>query len=444
MLWFIYNLLFCAGYLLMLPRFIWRMCRRGGYARNFAQRLAVYSKKTLNLVRERERIWIHAVSVGEVYVALNFISEFRRLAAEKAFILTTTTSTGYKVAENKIDKRDVLLYFPVDLPGVPKKALKRLRPQALVLTEGEVWPNLIRKAKDYGIPVALINGRISGSSYRGYHALRLFFRRIFASFDLALMQTEADSRRILELGAGKAAVRTAGTAKYDVAAGGAAGADKALGVLRQAGLNPEASVIVGGSTWPGEEAALIEVYRALKGSFPDVGLVLVPRHAERSESVLREAEKLGLICVRRSFLRPGELSQTSRGATPDILLVDTTGELQDFYACASVVFVGKSLTASGGQNIMEPAVLGKPIVTGPHLENFPVVSSDFLSAKAIVQARDTGELENAIRSLLGDAVKRTEYGRRAREIVESKRGVSRICAEAVNRLITARSPSARG
>jgi len=416
----------------MLPRFLARMWKRGGYRKHFLQRLGYYSPETVKQLAANRRIWIHAVSVGEIYVALKFIDEMRFLNKGAAFVLTTTTSTGYRVAEGRLNPKDVLLYFPSDFPFVVKRVLGTLNPLALILTENELWPNLIRHARLKGIPVAIINGRISESSYRGYKLLKVFSRKILGDMNMLLVQSDADKKRLVDLGAVDSKVNVIGIAKYDVAQFDPDGEEKAREVLQLAGMTSKDLILTCGSTWPGEEAVLLKVYKGLKPSFCNLRLVLVPRHAERSAEVEGEIRRAGLSYIRRTDL---DARNAGKPVNYDVLLVNTTGELKNFYACASVIFVGKSLTRKGGQNIIEPALYGKPIVVGPNMENFTAVVADFLSANALVQVQNAVELEQAFRKLLSDIWFREACGRNAATLVNDKRGVARKSAELVMSMI---------
>ena len=431
-MWFLYNLLFPIGYLLLLPNFLMRMCKRGGYTKHFLQRFGVYAPEIARRIGEKRRILVHAVSVGEIYIALKFIEEMKAVDAGASFILTTTTSTGYKVAESRLNAADVLLYFPSDFPNVVRRVMDTLNPLALILAESELWPNVIRQAKIRGIPVILINGRISGSSFKGYMMARFFVSRVLKLMDLFLVQSETDRKRLAELGADESKIKVLGTVKYDVAQSDPTGEEKARKLLTSAGIAVNDLIIMGGSTWPGEETALLDVFKKLKGSYGSLKLVLVPRHAERGSEVADDVRRAGLSFVRRTELGREALPA---GTHPDVILVDTTGELKSFYACASVIFVGKSLTRHGGQNIIEPALYAKPVVIGPNMENFAAVVEDFLAAKAMIQVQDAKGLEESFRSLLSDTSVRDSYGRRAYEVVRDRRGVARKSAEMALKII---------
>jgi len=429
-LWFVYNVLFAVGYVLLLPRFLLRMWRRGGYRKGFGQRLAIYGSELRRALAADRRVWIHAQRQGEVNVALGFIRELRARRPDAAFILSTNTSTGRRVAEPRLGPQDVLVYFPTDFPPVVRRALRILNPSALLITECELWPNLIRAVSAAGIPLALINGRISESSFRGYRRLRAFFGPVVRCFDVLLVQTEADSDRLQRLGADERRIHVVGTAKYDAAAVPPGGNRVAEGVLRAAGIPEDAPVLLGGSTWPGEEAVLLDIYGRLRASGESVRLVLLPRHAERRAEIAAEVRRRGLACLRRTEIdgrEPGSVS----GSEEAVLLVDSTGEAMAFYACASVIFMGKSLTARGGQNLIEPAALGKAVIVGPHMENFPVVTADFLKADAIVQVGDAEELERAVRRFLDRPDLRRAFGERAARAVASGRGAVRRSCERI-------------
>lgn len=421
MVWFVYNCLFAVVYALMLPRFFLRMWRRGGYRQGFLQRLGYYGPVLQARLASRRWVWIHAVSVGEMYVAQQCLETWRASRPDTAFVLTTATSTGHAIAARQLHPPDVLLYFPVDFPPVIRRVLGILRPTALVLVEGELWPNLIRQARVRGIPVFLLNGRLSEKSYRGYRRIRPLVKPVLAGFDWLCLQGATDARRMLELGAPPERVKILGSAKYDVAESAPPPAADLRGLRSQIGWDGSVKLLVGGSTWSGEEAALIAIYRKLRPTFPDMRLVLVPRHMERAAEVLAEIERQHLAVVRRRALLNGPPAVTS----PDVLLVDTTGELTAFYATATVIFVGKSLTGHGGQNIIEPAIFAKPIVVGPHMENFAPVLADFLAAQALIQVQDQAGLESAIRILWADESRRQDYGRRARQVVRDQAGVIR-------------------
>ena len=418
MLWFLYNLLFPVVFVCMLPKFISRMLKRGGYGQHFEQRLGHFGAHTKARLRQERRVWVHAVSVGEIYVALRFIKAYREAHPGTHFALSTTTSTGYAIGRKEIDSRDVLFYFPVDLPVIIRKVLRIVNPLRIVLMEGEFWPNLIRLADKEGIPVSLVNGRMSKSSYRGYRKLRSLTADVLRRIDPICVQGDIDAQRLIGIGAPPDNIHTMGTVKFDVAQRDPAGEAIAQEVMRKTRVPEDVVVLLGGSTWPGEEAVLCELYKTLRQDHPNLFLVIVPRHVERAGEVVQTLEEHGLSYVRRSQI--GDVKDDRR---PDILLVDTTGELRNFYSVAHIIFVGKSLARHGGQNPIEPAMYGKAVIVGPNMENFPDVMAEFMRNDAIVQVEDRNALEQTLAQLIGNPAERNELGLRAARTVEQNRGV---------------------
>ena len=430
MIWFFYNLLFPLVFLLVLPRFLFRMRKRGGYRDRFSQRFGLYEPAIRARLDGEPRVWIHAVSVGEMLVALQFIQAYRARHPGARFVLSTVTSTGRAMALKQADPLDVVLYFPLDFPPIVRRALAAIRPRMLILTEGELWPNLLRQCRDRGIPAVVINGRMSVKSSRGYRLLGPFTRAALGCVNKIYAQSDGDRQRCLMLGTAPDRVEVLGAVKYDAEAEPGAAA-RVESVLKQTWGEAERLILLGGSTWPQEETALGECYKRLRAAHPALRLVLVPRHFERAKAVAEELDRLGLTFIRRS-----ELGKTALASPPDVLLVDTTGELKSFYAAADVVFVGKSLYDNrGGQNFIEPALFGKPVLTGPHVENFPGIEEDFRKADAFLQVADAEELTAQVNRLLRDPAAREGYGRRALELIARRRGVMSVTVDRIGALL---------
>ncbi len=434
MLWSLYQVLFAIGFTLMLPHFLLRMRRRGGYGPGFGERFARYSPEVAAKLAAGPRIWVHAVSVGEVHVALGFIREWRTRRPDARFIVSVNTPTGRGVAEKQLSPEDVLIYFPLDFPPVVNRALGALRPAALILCEGELWPNLIRGCARRRIPVASINARMSDRSFRGYSRARALTRRILPFFTRFCAQGPEDGRRLVALGAPPDRVRVVGSAKYEAAVPDPGAAERARAFLRSAGFPENATVLVGGSTWTGEEAVLLDICRGLRADFPALRLVLVPRHAERAPEVVTELEARGVPYVRRS-------GGPAPSTPPEVALIDTTGELMGFYGAADLVFVGKSLTQHGGQNPIEPALWSRPILVGPNMENFRPVVADFLETSAIRQVPDAATLAAALRELLADPARRADLGARAGAVVRAKSGAMRRTVDDLMQALPTCQPS---
>lgn len=445
MRWWLYNCLFAAGYLLMLPYFFVRMRRRGGYRARFADRFGVYPdevRETLATLRGAA-IWIHAVSVGEVYVAGQMMHALRMADASVRFVLSTTSSTGWQEAQKQVSPGDVAIYHPVDLPGIVRRALAAVRPRALVLTESEIWPNLILSCQARGIPVFLINARISDRSAPRYRMLRFWFGPAFRAFRTIFAQSDLDKTRLVAAGADPAAVHVTGSFKFDAASRNPEKERKIRAFLRESGLTPPSRILLGGSIWPGEDVFLLEAYARLRLKHPDLRLVLVPRHFEKADEVQASIERAGLVCVRES--RFGSSDPTAfrdAAARGDAVWIgDTTGELMGFYGCADLVFVGKSLCEHGAQNMIEPCLCGVATLLGPFTENFRPVMSDLLAAGALIQAPDREALIREMDRLLTDDAARRTLGERAREAVLHRKGCVGACAEELlNELREERTP----
>lgn len=492
MKWAVYNLLFAVVYPFLLPGFLLRMLRRGGYAARFGDRFALYPAGLFPSVvpfghdpfdvrpSADAPVWIHAVSVGEVQVAGQLMREWRAVEPSVRFCFSTTSSTGWKMAEKEVGPNDTLIYNPLDFPNFVKSALKTVRPRAVVLTESEIWPNFIRQAKKYGIPLFLINARISDRSAPRYRLAKCFFGDVFRCFTKIFAQSDLDKARLVAAGAPGETVEVTGSFKFDVAYRNPAKEAELRAWLAANGAPEDARILLGGSTWPGEDEVLLGIYKTLrnaKGS-PMV-LVLAPRHFEKADAVEANIRKFGFACVRRSRgkeMKDSELLPSSLflhpSEQPPVFLADTTGELMGLYGIANVVFVGKSLCAHGSQNMIEPCLCGKPTFVGPYTENFRPVMSDLLAADAIRQVKDAAELEKGIGEIIefsndrmvesiersddriGESIERpkgriaessdgakrearvnlSELGARAQAAVERRRGVVARCVAAIRAL----------
>ncbi|MCX8092035.1 MAG: 3-deoxy-D-manno-octulosonic acid transferase [Verrucomicrobiae bacterium] len=414
-----YNILFALGFLLSSPYYFWRLYRRGHWVEGFFQRFGWYDSKLKQAITNRHVLWLHAVSVGEVNICTQLIRALEQRLPNVKLVVSTTTTTGMGELKRKLPTHISKIYYPIDFRRCVARALTTLQPEAIVLVEAEIWPNLIWRATARGVPLFLVNARLSDRSYRAYKRLGFLFRPLFAAFAGVGAQNEADAARLRELGCRPEAVRVVGSLKYD-----AAKLDERLpvdvpGMLRRLGVGNGAPVLVAGSTHPGEEGILADVFLKLRTQFPNLFLVLVPRHAERSREVARELTARGLRLVLRTDVAGNRLRPDG---PVDCLLVNTTGELKYFYQHATVIFVGKSLSAEGGQNPIEPGALGKAMVFGPNMQNFAEIARSFLARDGAVQVRDASELETALAQLLADPARRERLGRNALQVVRENLG----------------------
>jgi 3-deoxy-D-manno-octulosonic-acid transferase len=416
---FLYNFFFTIFFVISAPYYFLKMWRRGGWRKNFAQRFGRYGAKVKQAITNRHMLWIHAVSVGEVNVCTQLIRALEPRIPNIKVIVSTTTSTGMGELQRKLPSHILKIYYPIDRLKYVRRALGTLHPEAIVLVEAEIWPNFLWQARNRGMPLFLVNARLSDRSYRGYRLFGFLFRSIFASFTGVGAQNETDATKLRDLGCRGEAIHVVGSLKFDAAPLDERRLLDVPALLRQLGVPTDARLLVGGSTHAGEEILLAEQFLRLRRHYPDLFLVLVPRHCERGKEVGRELTARGVKFVYRSEI---SVNSSYPAESVECLLVNTTGELKYFYEQACVIFVGKSLTAEGGQNPIEPGAIGKAMIMGPNMQNFLAIAKAFVEAKGAIQIRDAAELEQAIRELLADAPKREALGRNARQVVRENRG----------------------
>ncbi|HVV69979.1 MAG TPA: 3-deoxy-D-manno-octulosonic acid transferase [Verrucomicrobiae bacterium] len=415
----LYNVLFTAFFILASPHYFLRMKRRGNWQGGFGQRFGRYDAKFKQAITNRQTLWMHAVSVGEVNVCTQLIRVLEPRLPNVKIVVSTTTTTGMEQLERKLPSHISRIYYPIDYRSIVSRALSLVRPKAIVLVEAEIWPNFIWGARKRGIPLFLVNARLSERSYPRYRRFGFLFRPLFRAFAGVGAQNEADAEKLRKLGCRSEAIRIVGSMKFDAAKLDERRLLDVPGMLQQLGVRPGAPVLVGGSTHAGEEAVLAKIFLNLREKFPDLFLVLVPRHFERSREIGRELEALGVRFVYRN-----EITNTTQYPPNGLqcLLVNTTGELKFFYEHATAIFVGKSLTAVGGQNPIEPGALGKAMVFGPNMQNFAEVARNFLERDGAVQAKNAAELEQVLGGLLGNPERLGELGRHALQVVQENLG----------------------
>ena len=378
-------------------------------------------------------IWVHAVSVGEVFVARKLIEEFRREGGVKCLVLSTTTSTGYAQAR-KLEADDlVVIYNPLDLPWVVSQSLQRISPKAIVLVEAEVWPNLVTRAGRSGIPVALANARLSLRSEARFLKMRSFVRPIFEQLSLVMVPYEEDVDRWEALGVPGEHVRLLGSIKYDLDAEQFPPPreefremlDEVVGDESETLSGEGRSVLLLGSTHRGEEKLLSQVYLDLKSEFPHLTLIVVPRHFERANEVVEDLRELGLRAVLRSTRseKSGEIAKSGSGME-NCLLVDTTGELVEWYQHADLVVIGKSFLGEGGQNPVEPVAVGVPVFFGPKMSNFSQLVKQLTRCGGAVQVRSVEELREKLAHFLREGSDGRNLVEQAREVLEGHRGAT--------------------
>ncbi|HKE83149.1 MAG TPA: 3-deoxy-D-manno-octulosonic acid transferase [Vicinamibacterales bacterium] len=413
------NLLYSVATLLALivfaPYFLYQALRHHKYVGSIGQRLG-YLPVSFNLDAD-DSIWVHAVSVGEVLAARPIIAGLRERYPDLRLFLSTTTMSGQQIARSVSDV-DAVFYFPFDFTFIVRRTLDLVKPRLFVMIETEIWPSLLRECRRRGVRTVLVNGRLSPRSYPRYRMIRPFIKRVLADIDRFCVQSDEMARRFAMLGANPARITVTGSLKFDSLDPSTAPGRGRERVLRFFRISPGRPVLVAGSTSKGEEDAVIRAFNRLRMTTAggNALLILAARHRERFNEVERLCQREGLSTARRSDL------PIDKEPKVDAVILDTFGELAQLYQIATAVFVGGSLVPAGGHNILEPAVHGKPIIFGPHMDNFAEIARGFLAQDAAIQVRTPRELEDAVVSLIGDPVRRAKLGAAARALVDANRG----------------------
>jgi 3-deoxy-D-manno-octulosonic-acid transferase len=396
----LYTVLYGAAHVFLLP-FEYKKRPKDVRGRWLAEKLGDFKLRQ----SAGPAIWLHAVSVGETVASVPFLRALKQKRPDLQVIVSTITDTGQAVARQRLGDIARIIYLPLDVPSALNRAIRSLRPNIFVVMETEIWPNLFRCMKRAGVPVAMLNGRISEKSFKGYLKIRPIVKKVLEDVDVFLMQDNAYASRIISLGAEEEKVINTGSLKYDIQV-----KREEMDWLKYLG----SPVVVVGSTHQGEDVHIVRMFMGLREEFPRLTMVLAPRHPERFDDVEALIRAEGAPCVRRS-----RLSEAQRGEGA-VILLDTVGELSTVYRAADVAVMGGSFVRHGGQNPLEPAAWGKPVVCGPHMWNFPFIE-EFYREGAAAKA-DESSLEESVRELLLSPEKAVEIGRRAKDLIDRNRG----------------------
>lgn len=409
-----FNLIYACLLSIALPLLVWRAFRLGKYKQGWPEKL--WGEVPARPHLERPAAWFHAVSVGEVLQLQRLVREFQSSHPDWDVIITTTTSTGYQVASDKFPKCHVS-YFPLDFTWAVSRVLDRFRPSLLVLVELELWPNLIDEAKRRGVRICIINGRLSENSFRGYARLKSMLAATLSKLDLVLAQNFVYAERFEALGTPASRVQITGSIKFDGVTLTSA-PDKLSDFRRGFQLNDSACVFMAGSTHPPEEEIVLNAWQNVREAFPDLKLLLVPRHAERFEEVAKLVTSRGFTLIRRS--QPDMIYYGLDSGS--VLLLDTLGELSTAWGLADIAFVGGSITQRGGQNMIEPAALRKPILMGPNVWNFAQIADELINSKAAQLVHNEAELAASVMQILRDAGLAKSMGDAGQKVVIRHQG----------------------
>ena len=441
-MYFLYNLAYGFGLALISPWLAWRALR--GHLPGIGQRLGLLSHG--DSPAAEPAVWIHAVSLGEVKAAAALVNELRIRFPGVRIAITTSTKTGWTEARKLLQPGDSLHFPPLDLGWICRRFLRRLKPRAVLVMETELWPNLFRETKRYGALLLLVNGRISDNAFPRYRASRFLWRRVLAQTDGLFPQSSTDAERFRVLGAPLEKVRVAQNLKFATQPASSPMAD----ALRESLENSKAGpVIVAGSTMPGEEKYLLDAFTQLLPEFPRLWMILAPRHPERFASVAEQVCALGISLQYRSQWSP----QTTP-SVPGVLLLDSIGELGAIYQFATVAYVGGTLVPTGGHNILEPAYFARPIVIGPHMENFQEIAARFLQdagvgkgpdgpgihthTGSVIQLQDAAGLSATLRFLFQNPEFSQRLGKSARNLLNTPVGAVNPILDELEKLFASR------
>lgn len=391
----------------VLLRLAWRGLRAPAYWLRWPERFGFFVNAPVT-----ETLWIHAVSVGETQAALPLIKALQQGYPQMTVMVTTTTPTGSERVRAALGDTVFHVYAPYDLPGAVQRFLRHTRPRVAIIMETELWPNLIHGCQQRGIPVILANARLSQRSAAGYQRFAGLTQQTLRDITVIAAQAQADAQRFVSIGADPARVRVTGNIKFDITP--AANLQEQAMALRHA-WGAQRPVWVAASTHDGEDEQVLTAFASVRQAIPNALLILVPRHPERFAKVAALCRKQGYSVVLRSEQKPGDHAM-------DVFLGDSMGELMLFYAACDVAFVGGSLVVHGGHNLLEPATLGIPVITGPHTFNFTGISRMLLEAGAAQQVSNAAQLAGAVIAYLQDDNLRRAAGKKGRDLVEQNRG----------------------
>ena len=409
-MYILYNILLFIAAVLALPYYAARMILTGKYRKSLGPKFGFMGNKIFEEMNGSPRIWIHAVSVGEVTAAAPVVASLRTYFPEACIIFSTSTETGQEMARRIITTATSFIYYPLDMPWIVKKIITRVSPDIFILTETELWPNFMRTCRERGVKIIMVNGRISPRSFRKYAATRFFWKGVLDTIIEMGVISQIDAERLQVLGMTPSKIHVMGNAKYDSLA---AKASRELQEEAEKRLNIAKTdrVFVAGSTHEGEEKITLDVYQCLLSNYPDFKMIIIPRHPERGQAVLALARESGFDdCITMTEINAGRSRTVER-----IIIVDVIGELFKVYSLATVVFCGGSLVPKGGQNILEPAAWGKVIFYGPSMDDFREERELLEKTGAGIMVESAAELRDHILELLShpdDLMKRGEEGRK--------------------------------
>jgi 3-deoxy-D-manno-octulosonic-acid transferase len=416
MIYHLYNILLTFLLILASPYFLLRSLIQKRFRKALPQRMGFFKIPSF-----KRPIWVHAASVGEVFCSIPLLKKIKREFPHLKIILTTMTSTGNETAKTYLPEADQVFFFPIDHPFIIRRTIEKIQPNLLLIAETELWPNLLRSCGKKGIPIVLFNGRISQKSFQRYLLFKFFFKECLKHVSLFLMQTEEDRIRIIEMGGESQKTRVVGNLKFDQTFPSFT-QETMVEIVKILGLQGKENIFIAGSTHSGEEEILVNLYKEIKKMDPHLVLILAPRHLERLEEVERVLKKESLSWLRKTSLPLG--AGRSDQEQPDVILLDTMGELMGIYSLGTVVFVGGSLVPVGGHNPLEPLFFKKCVLFGPYMFNFLEISSRLIEAGGAIQVSGKEDLFSQMKRLLFDEGARKGVGEKGYQFLQKHQGAT--------------------
>ena len=414
---FLYNVLTIVLVLAAIPVFCLRLIREEGFGERLRQSLGFLPREALSPIANKSCIWLHAASVGEIVATSPIVKEIRRELPGIPILVSVVTANGYAMAKRIIPEADSVIFFPLDISWLSRRVVAKIRPRVFLPVETELWPNFLYAIQEFGIPVMMVNGRISDKSVNSYRHLHGVLQDMMMIVNRFCMQSMIDAQYIISLGATPRRVFVTGNTKFDQTYTDVTASEKEV-LIRQLGFEGKWPILVAGSTHAGEEELLYNAFNHVKETFPQAGLLLAPRDILRAAKVTDLAVQFDLRAVRRNAL--DDLSEGH-----DVVVLDTIGELGKIYSIGDIVYVGGSLVPQGGHNLLEPAAHGKPILVGPHMFNFKDSYALLNSRGACDTVYDNNELGEKIVYLLNNPPERAKMSEKALAIIQENRGAAR-------------------
>ncbi|MFH0985465.1 MAG: 3-deoxy-D-manno-octulosonic acid transferase [Candidatus Omnitrophota bacterium] len=443
---FLYNLAFTVFAVFYAPVFLSKLRQAEDPGALWRERRGIFPKDWAGKFAGKKIVWLHAVSVGEVMAVEKFIGEWLASAPEYDLLLTTVTPTGQRIAKKFEGPRVHVCYFPFDLTPVVKRFLDLFKPVCLLLVETEIWPNVVTEAKRRGVPVGVINARLSERSLKRYKIIPWIFKPLWEKLDFVFAQSEEDAGRFRALGITEGSARDMGNLKFDQGEGTAGGGVDVPGLRRAWGYGSGDLVLIAGSTHPGEEEMLLAAFKVLREKFPTLKLILAPRHIERSEGILKRSEQYGFhaaLSLKPVSSQKEERAGKQEGPGPEVRVLNQLGVLKNLYGIADLVFMGGSLIPHGGQNPIEPARFSKAVLHGSHVFNFHKIYHLLDHDGGALRISAPDELSSAAAELLAHESRRHAMGQKAFQIINRLRGASKCQAGWVLTFLRNRRPQER-